>query len=475
MSALRTSVTELDDSRVRIEVEVDAADFEKGMDRTARGLAGEMKVPGFRKGKVPPQMVLQRIGRDAVVEETLRSSLPDWYERALLDSGVNPVGDPKLDVPTMPEAGEPLSFSIEVAVRPRATLGDYKGLEVGRGEPEVPGEAVDAELERLREGFASLRPVERAASERDYLLVDYVARADGEPIEGAEERDFLLELGAEGMLEGFDEALAGAKAGEARTAEITFPEGYRPERLAGTDATFEITVKEVREKQLPDLDDDFASEASEFDTLDELRADIAEKIRGALARQAEEGFREAAVDAAVENATVDVPEDVVGARATEMWERVERARTPRGLAPATNQNNHAPPREDVISDARPDAEQQLKREAVLAAVAEAEGLEVSDDELAESLSHAAEHEGVKPEQLLERLRSNGRDALLREDLLLRKAADVIAGSAKPIPLETAAAREEIWTPGSERGESSQLWTPGSGEPAEPAEPAEPKG
>src|SRR5688500_6129271 len=437
-ASLKTSVTELEESRVRVEVEVDADDFQKGIDRTARGLAGEMKIPGFRKGKVPPQMVIQRIGREAVVEETLRSSLPDWYERALLESGVNPVGDPKLDVPSMPDAGEALSFSFEVAVRPEAKLGDYKGLEVGRGEPEVPDEAVDAELDRLREGFASLRPVEREAASGDYLLVDYVAKADGEPIEGAEARDFLLELGAEGMLGGFEEALTGAQAGEERTAEVSFPEDYQPERLAGTDATFEISVKEVREKQLPEIDDEFASEASEFETLDELRADIVEKIRAALDRQAQESFREAAVDAAVETATVEVPDDVVAARATEMWERVERSLTGRGIAPEAYLKMQDRSREDVIEEARPDAEQQLKREAVLAAVAEAESLEVSDDEMAESLTHAAEHEGVKPKKLLERLRSTGRDALLREDLLLRKAADVIADSANPIPLETAA-------------------------------------
>jgi trigger factor len=466
---MKTSVAELADSRVRIEVEVDPGEVQKSVDRTARELAGEMKIPGFRKGKVPAEMVIQRVGREAVVEETLRAALPDWYERALLSSGVNPVGDPKLDVPSMPASGEPLSFSIEVAVRPEARLGDYKELEVGRAKPEVPQEAVEAELERLREGFASLRPVEREASEGDFLLVDYKATANGEPIEGAEARDFLLELGAEGMLEGFDEALAGAKAGEDRTAEIHFPDDYRPEQLAGTDASFEIAVKEVREKQLPELDDEFASEASEFDTLEELRADVSEKIGAALDRQATESFREAAVDAAVERATVTVPDDVVAARATEMWERVERSLAARGIAPETYLKMQDRTREELISDARPDAEQQLKREAVLAAVAAAESLEVSDEELAESLSHAAEHEGVEPAKLVERLRSTGRDALLREDMKLRKAADVIADSAQPIALEKAAAREQIWTPEKERDDKGGLWTPGDGPPSEDAQ------
>lgn len=462
---MNASVSELADSRVRIDAEVDAGDLSKRMQRTARALAQDMKLPGFRKGKVPAEMVIQRIGREAVLEETLRASLPEWYERALLDTGVNPVGEPKLDVPAMPDEGEPLRFSIEVAVRPPAQIGDYKGLEVGRAEPEVPGDAVNAELERLREGFASLKPVEREAVAGDYLLVDYRGSSEGEAIEGADARDFLLELGAEGLLEGFDEALAGSKAGEERTAEIRFPDEYEPEHLAGKNGSFEITVKEVREKELPELDDEFAAEASEFETLDELRADISDKLRAALDNQAGEQFREAAVDAVVAEATVDVPDDVMTARATEMWERIERSLQARGVAPESYLQMQNRSRDEVIADAKPDAEQQIKREAVLVAVADAEGVEIADAELVDSLRHAAEHEGVEPEVLLERMRSAGRDALLYEDLRLRKAADVIVDSAKPIPLEQAAAREQIWTPDKEPDDKGELWTPGDG-PAE---------
>jgi trigger factor len=461
---MKTSVQELPDSRVRVDVDVEASDLDRRLERTARDLAREMRVPGFRQGKVPPQIVLQRVGREAVMEQTLRDSLPEWYERALLDAGISPVGDPKLNVPSMPAEGEPLSFSIEVAVRPRAGLGDYEGLEVGRAEPDVPEDAIEAELSRLRDSLASLRPVEREGREGDFLLVDYRGMSDGDPIEGAEARDFLLELGSEGVLEGFDEALLGASAGEEREANVRFPEDYRPERLAGTDATFQVSVKEVREKRLPELDDDFAAQVSEFDTLQELRDDIAAKLQEVAEGRAEEQFREAAVDSAVAQADVEVPDDVVEARAAEMWERVERSLSARGIQPDTYLRMQGRTREQVIQDAKPDAEQQLKREAVLTAVADAEGLEVSDAELADSLRHAAEHEDTTAEKLVERLRSSGRDALLREDLRLRKAADVIAGSAKAIPLEQAAAREKLWTPDKEREEKGGLWTPGSGPP-----------
>jgi trigger factor len=462
---MKTSVQELPDSRVRVEVDVDAADVNSRVERTARGLGSELRVPGFRKGKVPPRVVLQRIGREAVMEETLRDALPEWYERALLDSGITPVGDPKLDVSGLPGEGEPLSFAIEVAVRPRARLGDYRELEVGRAEVEVPADAVDAELERLREGFASLRPVGRAAGEGDFLLVDYRGEIDGEPFEGGEARDFLLELGGEGLLEGFDEALTGAKAGDEREVAVRFPDDYQPERLAGSDATFKVEVKEVREKQLPELDDDFAVQASELDTLDELREDISSKLREALERRAEDDFRQAAVDAAVEEATVEVPDDVVAARATEMWERVERSLQARGIAPETYLRMQNRSREDLVGEARPEAEQALKREAILAAIADEEAIEVGDDELVEALRHTAEeHEGTSPEKLLERLRSQGRDALLREELRLRKAADIVAESAKPIPKQQAEAREMLWTPEKERGPEGQLWTPEQGEP-----------
>jgi len=468
---VRTTVSELPDSRVKIDVAVEPEAIAKRVDRAAVGLAGELKLPGFRKGKVPPALVIQRLGREAVVEQALRDSLPEWYERALIEARINPIGDPKLDVGELPGDGEELAFTIEVAVRPPAELGEYRGLEVGRAEIEVPEEAVDAEVERLQEGFGSLHPVERPAAAGDAVVIDFEGTIGGEPFEGSTSKDFVIELGAEGLLPEFDTGLAGAGAGDERTIEVSFPDDHEPAELAGKTASFAVEVKEVREKQLPELNDEFAAEASEFDTLEELRADIADKIREALDRQAAESFRESAVDAAVEKATVNVPEDVVTARATEMWERVERSLAARGIAPESYLEMQDRTREDVIGDARPDAEQQLKREAVLVAVAEAESLEVSDDELTESLSHAAEHEGVKPAKLLEQLRSSGRDSLLREDLMLRKAADVIADSAEPIALEKAAAREQIWTPEKERGEKGGLWTPGDGPPPEDTEDA----
>lgn len=457
---MRTSVTELGESRVRVEVGIEADAVQDRLERAAQELARDMRMPGFRKGRVPAQLVIQRVGRDAVLEQALRDSLPEWYERALLDTGITPVGDPELNVASLPGAGEELSFSIEVAVRPGAKLGEYKGLEVGRAEPEIPAEAVQAELDRLREGFASLDPVDRPAATGDLVVIDYSGTIDGEPFEGSEATDLMVELGAESLLPEFDRALAGAAAGDQATVEVRFGDDHRPESLAGKQASFTVTVKEVREKKLPELDDEFAAEASEFETLDELRDELHRRIAAALESRIEAEFREAAVDAAADAAQIELPKELIHARAHEMWERLERSLASRGASAETFLQMQGKTREQAVTDLESDAERALRREATLAAVVESEGIDVSDEELLEALQPGEETE--TPEQLLERLRANGRDALLREELRLRKAAEVIAGSARPIPQGQAAAREKLWTPEKEKAEGAEasLWTPG---------------
>ena len=461
---METTVKELPDSRVRVDVDVDPEDVEGSINRTARQLGQDMKLPGFRKGKVPPEMVVQRLGREAVLTQALESSLGGWYERAMLDSGVNPVGDPKLDLSDLPDEGKPLKFSIEVAVRPRAELGEYKGLEVGREEPEVPEEAIDTEINRLREGFARLNPVDREAKDGDVVLIDYEGKIEGEPFEGGSAKDYLLELGEGRVLPELEKALVGAKAGDWRQATVPFPDDYPAEEVAGKSAEFDVTVKEVREKELPELDDEFAAEASEFDTLAELREHIAGQIREILERQIAERFQQAALDAAVANARVELPEPVVDARAAEMWRRVERSLQQQGVDPENHLQIQGKTRDEMIKEARPDAEQALKREAVLEAVAEAEGIEITEEDMLEALQIPPGHEDhghPEPEDALKDIRESGREEVLKEDLGMRRALELIGEQASPIPLEQAQAREEIWTPEKEREEKGGLWTPGS--------------
>ena len=466
---METTLKELPESRVEVQAEVPAADVEKATSRAARAMAKEMRMPGFRAGKAPPSLVIQRLGFGVVLQEAIREALPEWYEQALLDAGISPIGDPSIEMVSAPEAeGEPLTFKFEVGVRPAASLGEYKGLEVGKEEKEVPDEIVDTEVERIREGFARLEPVDREAAEGDSVLIDFEGFVDGSAFQGGAAEDYLLGLGSGQLIEGFEEQLVGARAGEEREVKVTFPADYQAEHLARQAAVFKVKVKEVREKILPELDDDFASDASEFDSLEELRADIREKVGTALGSRADEDFRVAAIDAAVDEATVDVPPDLVTARATERWERMERQLAQRGMDPNAFLQMQGKTREELIEETKPDAEKELKREAVVTAIAEAEGIEVTDEEMVEALEHSAEHERTTPEKLLERLRKNGRDAMVREDLRAQKAVELVVDSAKPIPKEEAderqgraEAREKILTPEEGKAKSGGLWTPGS--------------
>jgi trigger factor len=457
---MQTSVKELPGSRVEVEVEVPAATVEKGVSRAARSLAREMRLPGFRKGKAPPSLVIQRLGYGPVLEEAIRDSLPEWYESALLGSSVIPVGDPSVEIVSTPEAeGEPLGFKFEIGVRPKAELGDYKGLEVGRAEPEVPDDIVDREVDRIREGFAKLEPVERPAADGDALLIDFEGLLDGKAFDGGAASDYLLELGSGRLIEGFEKQLVGAAADEERKVEVTFPDDYQAEQLAGKDAVFTVKIKEVREKVLPELADDLAAEASEFDTIAELRADIEERLGEAVGQRIEQDFRVAAIDAAVEGASMELPDELALARASERLDRLERQLAQRGMDPAGYFQMQGKTRDEVLEESKPDAELELKREAVLAAIAEAEEIEVTDEEMVEALAHTAEHERTTPEKLLERLRENGRDEMVREDIRVRKAIDLLAEEAKPIPIGQAEAREQLWTPEKERQAAGGLWTP----------------
>jgi trigger factor len=467
---MKTTLKELPSSRAEVQVEVPSADVDKATSRAARALAKEMRMPGFRAGKAPASLVIQRLGFSTVLQEAIRDALPEWYELALFDSGVSPIGDPDIEMVSTPEdEGQPLEFKFTVGVRPAAELGTYKGLEVGKEEQEVPDEIVDTEVERIREGFARLEQVDRAGAEGDSLLIDFEGFVDGSAFQGGAAEDYLLALGSGQLIEGFEEQLVGASAGDEREVKVAFPSDYQAEHLASKDAVFKVKVKEVREKVLPELDDDFASDASEYDTLEELRADIREKVGTALGSRAEEDFRIAAIDAAVEEATVEVPEELATARATERWERMERQLAGRGIDPNAFLQMQGKTREELIEETKPDAEKELRREAVVTAIAEAEGIEVSEEEMIEALEHSAEHERTSPEKLLERLRKSGRDAMVREDIRARKAIELVADAAKPIPKkeadarkEQAEAREKILAPEGEKApKAGELWTPGS--------------
>lgn len=476
-STLTTTVTQLPESRVRVQVQVPPGELEQRIEGKARELAGKLKLPGFRRGKVPAPLVIQRLGREAVMEEAVRDTLSTWYVDALEVSGIVPVGDPQVDLGELPPHGEGLEFSFEIGVLPQATLGEYRGLEVGRAEPAVEEEQVQREIDGLRERLARLEAVQRPAASGDYVVIDYLGSlveesGDHAPFEGGEGRDQLVELGSGNLIEGFEQALEGATAGESRTLELTFPaeienegpgsaasgrlrhpRGGRAE-LAGRRASFEVTVKEVKRKQLPDVDDDLAIDTG-FDTVEELREDIRRRLLEAEEQRLEGVFREAALDAAVEQARVEVPAALIEARAHEMWERVLHAMAHRGISREAYLQITGRSEQEILAETAPEAERALRREAVLTAVVAAEGISPGEEELLEAVRPTAEREELPPEQLLQRLRDAGRLDEVREDLAARQAMELIAAAAEPIPIEQAQAREQIWTPAKERTERAR--------------------
>jgi len=431
-SPVTTTVTELPESRVRVDAEVPAAEVERSLAQAARRLARDTRVPGFRKGKVPPPVFIRRVGREYVLDEAIRGSIGGWYADALSEAKVAPIGEPKLDLGDLPGEGQPLAFSFEIGVRPAARLGDYLGLEVAKREPAADEERVAHELEHLREHLARLETAERAASEGDFVVIDYRGSIDGEPFEGGEGHDQLVELGGGRLIPGFEEQLIGASAGEERTIDVTFPDDYGADRLAGADAQFAISVKEVRERVLPELDDALAEEAAGFDTLDELREDIRRRIAEQEERTVEAEFREAVLDAAVENASVEVPEALVEARAVELWDQMLHSLQHRGLSKEAYLQISGRSETEILDEAKPDAERALKREAVLAAIVAAERIEPTDEELAEALAPTAAREGQQPAKLLERIKQAGTLDALRDDVATRKAMDLLTERAKPL-------------------------------------------
>lgn len=428
------TVEELPESRVKVSAEVAWTEVHTKMDEAASRLGRSMKVPGFRAGKVPPAMVTQRYGHEVVLDEAVRSSIGGWFLQAIEQANVHAVGDPELSLGDLPEEGAPLTFSFEIGVRPVATLGKLDKIDVQKREPEADAEAIDEQLEAMRQQLGRLEAVERAAEDGDYVVIDFVGYTVGdgnrEAFDGGEGRDHLLELGGGRFIPGFEEQLIGAAAGEERTVSVTFPESYpAAPHLEAAAAEFDVTVHEVKAKQLPELDDEFASEAGGFDTLAELRADLEETAKKQDESRVEKEYEEAVLDAVVEQSTVDVPDSLATARARELWEQMLHQLSHRGLTKEAYLQMAGQDEDELLAEATPDAAKALRREAVLAAFIEAEGIEPSEGDLLDAVQEAAAQQNVKPEKLLKRLKQNGRLDELKEDLAQRRAVELLVERA----------------------------------------------
>jgi trigger factor len=449
MALVKTRVEELPESRVRLDVEVPQEDVAHAFEHAASDMAESLRLPGFRKGKAPVPVVIARVGREAVWQEALRGHLDSWFWSAAETSGIHPVANPEVEFEDLPDDGGTFKFSATVAVMPKPDLADWATLEVPFAEAEVPPEAVDAELDRLRETVAELAPVEdRAVREGDTVVLDIV----GEAVPS--QRDYVTEVGADRLVNEIDDALPGMKRGETKSVEIQGAESPLP---------VDVTVKEVKEKVLPEIDDELARSASEFETLDELRTEIESKLLEQLTEELELRFREAAVDALVNASEVETVEPLVERRTAELWSGISRSLQMRGISTETYLTMTGQSADEVVARLRAEAEQSLARELVLDAAADKIGVEVSDEEIDELIASQSE-EGDDVEESKRLLQENGGYERIRADLRLKKALDEIVAGVKRIPVELAAARDKLWTPEKEKeGTKMNIWTPGSEE------------
>jgi trigger factor len=448
---LKTKVEELPESRVRLEVEVPVADVKHAVEHAASDLAESTKIPGFRKGKVPREVLMARLGRDRVFREGIESHIGGWFLNAAADSRIRPVAQPQLtyDLPTSED--EAFNFTAEVPVQQLPEVADWSQVEVPAPEAEVPEELVERELEALRASVAELVPVEgRAAKDGDVLVIDLVDEA------GEAQRDYVVQLGAGRLIEELERALRGMSAGDAKTVSFQAPEGAAK--------TAELTLKEIKEPVLPPLDDELAKAASEFETLAELREEIESRLRELVDAELRAEFRSTAVDRLAEASNVKVADSLVDARANDLLAGLLRSLEQRGLNLETYLQLTGQRPEQLRDAVRAEARQSLGRELVLEAAAEKLGIEVTDEEVKDLIREEAEAAGEEPEELINQVWERGRPDRLRADLRLRKALDRIADEVKQIPVELARARESIWTPGKEKPEAgTKLWTPGSKE------------
>jgi trigger factor len=445
-----TTVEELGENRVRLTVEVPSAQVKHAVEHAMSDLAESVKLPGFRKGRIPKPVLISRLGKERIYAEAVDSHIGGWFWSAATRQRVRPVADPQYEFELPSTADDPWTFAATVEVQPLPEIVDWKALEVPRAEVEVPQEAIDAELEALRESVAELVPADRPAQLGDTVVIDLVDSA------GEGQRDTVVELGTGRLAAEVERELVAASAGDAR--QVSY------ERPDGTEGTVEVTLRDVNEKVLPPLDDDLARAASEFDTLDELRGSIEGTLREQLDAEIDAAFRMAAVDELVRASNIEPALALVRTRAGDLLTGFVRSLERRGLTLETYLQASGTNVEDLQRQMVLEAAVSIARELALEALAERAGVDVSDDDVKAYLREEAENAGEDPEGLIEDVWAHGQQESVREDLRLRAALDRLVAEVTPISPDLAAARDQLWTPDKEKPETeAKLWTPGSKE------------
>ena len=426
---MSVQVEKLEKNMAKLTIEVSAQDLEKAIEDAFQKNKNKISVPGFRKGKVPRKMVEKMYGQEIFYEDAANALIPEAYEKALDECTEDIVSSPKIDVVQI-EAGKPFVFTAEVALKPEVKLGKYKGVTVDKVSTEGTDEEVDAEVGRERENNArNVEVTDRPVKDGDITTIDFEGFVDGVPFEGGKGENYPLTIGSGTFIPGFEEQLIGAEIGREVEVNVTFPEDYQAEELKGKAAVFKCTVKEIKEKELPELDDEFASEVSEFETLAEYKADVRGKLEEKKAKEAKDAREAAVIDAIVKDSDMEIPEPMLETQQRQMVDEFAQRIQMQGLSMEQYMQFTGASYDQLTEQVKPQAEKRIQSRLVLEAIAKAENITATDEEFEEELKVMAQAYQMEVDKVREMLPEKS-TAQIKEDIAVRKAAQFAVENAK---------------------------------------------
>ena len=413
---------------VKLVIEASAEEFEAGLNAAYNKNKNKISVPGFRKGKAPRKMIEQLYGSQIFFEDAANEIIPDAYADAAKESGLDIVSQPKVSIEQL-EAGKPFIFAAEVAVRPEVELGEYKGVEVTKADAEVTDADVEEELKKVQDQNSRTVSVEdRAVKDGDMTVIDFEGFIDGEAFEGGKGENYPLTIGSHSFIDTFEEQMIGMNIGEEKELNVTFPEDYHAENLKGKPATFKATVKEIKEKQLPELDDDFAQDVSDFDTLAEYKDDLKKKIAERKESEAKAKKESEAIEKVVEAAKMDIPQAMIDTQVNRMLEDFAMRLQQQGLSVEQYFQYTGMTADKIMEEMKPEAVKRIKNSLVLEAVAKAENIEVSEEEFEAELQKMADMYKMEIEKIKEFMQ-DAEAKQMKDDIAIQKAVELIVSSA----------------------------------------------
>ena len=422
-------VEKLEKNMAKLTIEASAEDFEKAIQKVYLKARGRINIPGFRKGKAPRKLIEKMYGTGVFYEDAANDLIPTAYAEALKDCDLEIVSRPEINV-TQIESGKPFIFTAEVAVKPEVTLGEYKGVEVEKSDVEVTDEDINKEVDKERENNSRTIDVDdRAVESGDIIKLDFDGSVDGVPFAGGKAENYTLTIGSGSVIPGFEDQLIGTKIGEDKDVTVTFPEDYHEKSLAGKEAVFKCKVNAITVKELPDADDEFASEVSEFETLAEYKEDIKKKLTEKKEKEARAKKEAQAVEKAVENATMEIPDAMIDTQVQSMMEDFARRMQSQGLSLEQYFQFTGMDAKKMHDQMKPEALKRIQNSLVLEAVAKAENIEISDEKVDEEIAKMAEAYKMEVEKLKGIIGDSERDQM-KKDLAVQAAADLIADAAK---------------------------------------------